>query len=108
MGFFGLIPASELAASYNVRTRKLTLYAAGDVHEHTRAIAFHRAPLMGGLEFTLDGWSGPFTSRTIHYTHSQDFDIQLPNPITPSNTVTILDANNGKGKTIPIRFLGGI
>lgn len=55
MGFFGLIPASELAATYNVRTHKLSLSAAADVQKFTYAIAFPRAPLMGSLESTLDG-----------------------------------------------------
>ena len=108
MGFLGLIPASHLAASYNVRTHKLTLYASGEVQDYTSGIAFHRLPLMGGLEFALEGWTGPLTDKKSKYTHSQDFDMPLPNPATPSGTVILVDANDPRGKVLPIRFLGGV
>ncbi|KAA6412445.1 MAG: hypothetical protein FRX48_03436 [Lasallia pustulata] len=108
MGFLGLIPASAVAAAYNVCTHKLTLFASGSIQESTYGISFHRAPLMGGLKFLLEGWTGPFTGHESTYTHSQDFDIQLPNRATPSGTVIIVDATDPNGKVVPIHFLGGI
>jgi len=42
MGFFGLEPANNLAASYDRATQSLTLYAKGDVSIFTSRITFKR------------------------------------------------------------------
>jgi hypothetical protein len=106
MGFLGLIPADQVGALYEVRTRKLLLSAKGKVQEYTSGIAFHREPWLGGLKFALEGWTGPITQGVGEYTVEDSFDIQLPSPATPSGSVIVVTANHPKGIIVPIRFTG--
>lgn len=106
MGFLGLVPADKLAASYDSKSRKLKLYAEGAVQNYTGGVCFNRLPLMGGLKFELEGWTGPVSLGSSAYTYEQEFSIPLPNPATPSDSVIIVDANNEKGQAVPIHFFG--
>jgi len=109
MGFLGPIPASKLAASYDFKTRTLTLSAEGTIQEATYGITFKRLPWMGGLKFILEGWTGPLTGEEAPYEHSQSFDdIQLPNPAFPSDSVIIVDATKIHGVKVPIHWVGGL
>lgn len=104
MGFRGLISADGVAASYE--NRKLVLYAEGTVQEATYGIKFEQVPWVGGLKFTLEGWTGPLLGKDRHYKHKQAIDIQLPNRVYPSNTVIIVTANHLNGEVVPIHWLG--
>lgn len=104
MGFLELIPADQLAASYD--GQYLILYAQGQVQDSTTGITFNRQPWMGGLKFDLEGWVGPLTGTHSKYKHEQKFKIHLPNPVYPSGDVIIVDQNNPKGKVVPIHWLG--
>jgi hypothetical protein len=106
MGFLGLIPANQVGALYEVKTRQLLLSANGKVQEFTSGIAFHREPWLGGLKFALEGWTGPITSQTQEYKVEDSFSIQLPSPVTPSGTVIVVTANHPQGIIVPIRFTG--
>ncbi|GAA4348109.1 hypothetical protein GCM10023185_03720 [Hymenobacter saemangeumensis] len=106
MGFLGLIPADELAAAYNTQTKTLTLFATGEVQDYTYGITFAQVPLMGGLKFQLEGWTGPLHDSKSPYTHEQNFSIQLPSPVAPSGQVIIADANHPEGVAVEVRFLG--
>lgn len=64
MGFLELIPADELAATYD--GIDLILYAQGQVQDYTTGIMFSRQPWAGGLKFDLEGWVGP-----LHDSHSK-------------------------------------
>ncbi|MCB2408811.1 hypothetical protein [Hymenobacter lucidus] len=110
MGFLGLIPATDLAATYNVRTRLLTLSARGEARDFTYGITFDRVPYMGGLKFQLMGWTGPLKDPESYspYTHQQSYAIQLPSPAFPSNSLLIVDENHPEGLVVDIRFTGGI
>ncbi|KAF8532916.1 hypothetical protein BDD12DRAFT_867840 [Trichophaea hybrida] len=105
MGFFGLEPADKLAASYEKATQTLTLYAEGTVPNFTSGITFNRAPWMGGLKFTLDGWTGPRGEGSRPYVHDQSFKFDLPSHAFPSGTVTIVTANHPNGKIVQIDWL---
>ena len=106
MGFLGLIPASKLAAGYNPLTQTLTLYAQGEVQDYTAGIEFDREPLLGGLKFRLQGWTGPLGKGTSPYSHQQRFQIHLPSPVTPSGNVIIVTQNHPNGVVVPIRWVG--
>ena len=106
MGFYNLISATKLSAVYDYNQRVLTLTAEGKIQEFTSGITFQREPFMGGLKFRLGGWTGPLTGKSEPYTHKQNFPMQLPSPVFPSNTVIIVDANNPNGKAVKIEFLG--
>lgn len=106
MGFLGPIPANELAAVYDPTKHKLTLSAQGEIQDYTTNISFNRLPWAGGLKFQLEGWTGPLHDSHSPYSYQQDFDILLPNPVTPSGNVIIADANHPDGVVVPIHFLG--
>jgi|GEM_PF-760113 len=108
MGFLGLIPADELAAAYNTQTKTLTLFAEGKVQDYTYGISFEQVPLMGGLKFRLEGWTGPLHDPVTYspYSHEQAFSLQLPSPVAPSGKVIIVDANHPEGVAVEVRFLG--
>ncbi|KAA8905685.1 hypothetical protein FN846DRAFT_950250 [Sphaerosporella brunnea] len=106
MGFKGLVPADKLAATYNPKTRKLILVAEGEVQKYTYNIQFERLSWMGGLKFSLQGWTGPIGPGTAPYTHEQSFSITLPSKELPSGEVIIVTANYPKGKAVPIHWLG--
>ncbi|KAF8243673.1 hypothetical protein K440DRAFT_611768 [Wilcoxina mikolae CBS 423.85] len=100
MGFFGLEPADKLAASYVAAT--LTLHAEGTVPNFTSGITFNRVPWMGGLKFSLDGWTGPRGEGSRPYVHDQSFKIELPSLALPSGNVIIVTANHPHGIVVPI------
>ncbi|TGE23930.1 hypothetical protein E5K00_01565 [Hymenobacter aquaticus] len=110
MGFLGLIPATDLAASYNVRTRQLTLFAKGEARDFTYGFTFDRVPSLGGLKFELLGWTGPLKDPASYspYVHEQAFAIQLPSPVFPSDSVLIVDENHREGVAVDIRYTGGL
>jgi hypothetical protein len=94
-----VIPADFVAAEYRAQTQNLLLVADGNVVQFTSDPQFNRLALPGGLLFELEGWIGPIesppTTRPYHVMSS--FNIQLPNPATPSNFVTIITANYPNG-----------
>lgn len=109
MGFLQLIPAENLSALYNTQSKKLVLFAKGNVIEFTSAISFNRDPnFVGGLKFFLEGWVGPITGKKSPYNYKQGFDIVLPSPIPGFNSksVIIADANDPKGKEVPVHYVG--
>jgi hypothetical protein len=108
MGFLNLISASNLSAKYDFLTQKLILSASGEYMEATSGITFARQLWEGGLKFNLEGWTGPITGNKKPYTHTQDFSIHLPDPIYPSSSVLIADAENQEGVSVPIEWINGV
>lgn len=107
MGFLQLIPATELAALYDTRSRQLRLYAAGNTPQFTSGISFNRDPhFAGGLKFDLQGWVGPQTGRQQPYSQTQAFSIQLPSPVVNSKSVIIADADHPEGVPVEIHYTG--
>jgi hypothetical protein len=106
MGFLGLVPADQVTAMYLVETHTLRLQATGTVLVVTSGIKFDRQPLLGGLKFALEGWTGPLTGETESYKAELEFTIQLPNPALPSDYLTVVTANHPEGLEVPIRFTG--
>jgi hypothetical protein len=106
MGFLGLVPADQVTAIYLVETHTLRLQATGTVPVVTSGIKFVRQSLLGGLKFTLEGWTGPLTGETESYKAELEFTIQLPNPALPSDSLTVVTANHPEGLEVPIRFTG--
>ncbi len=106
MGFYGIIPASKLAATYNVKSQTLTLYAEGEVKEFTYGFSFRRVPFFGGLKFVLGAWTGPIGPKSQPYKFNEAFKIHLPSPVFPSGNVTIVTANHPNGQVVPIHYLG--
>ena len=106
MGFLGLVPADQVTAIYLVESHMLRLHASGTVPVVTSGIRFDRQPLLGGLKFALEGWTGPLTGETESYKAELEFSIQLPNPALPSDYLTVVTANHPKGLQVPIRFTG--
>jgi hypothetical protein len=105
MGFLGLVPADKVTATYLVQKRQLVLQAAGTVPCVTTGIKFERVPFfVGGLKFTLEGWTGPLTGETEQYNIETSFSIQLPNRATPSNNILVETANHPDGLEVPIVF----
>jgi len=103
MGFRGLVPADELAASYNASLQVLTLYASGDAQRYTYGINFTRdLSALGNLRFELYGWTGPLGEGFEQYSCETPFTIQLPSPVTPCGEVIIVTHNYPDGKLIPI------
>jgi hypothetical protein len=105
MGFFGLEPADKLTASYEKATHSLTLYAEGSVPNFTSGIIFNRVHWLGGLKFSLDGWTGPRGEGCRPYVHDQSFTIDLPSLALPSGTVIIVTENHPNGVVVPIHGL---
>lgn len=108
MGFLGIIPASKLAALYDTKQQKLTLYAQGTVQEFTYGFSFHRENFYGGLKFTLMAWTGPLGEKEQPYEYSEGFSMHLPQPHFNSASVLIVTANNPDGESVPIRYTGVI
>ncbi len=106
MGFYGIIPASKLAATYNVKSQTLTLYAEGEVKEFTYGFSFRRVPIFGGLKFVLGAWTGPLGPKSQPYKFDESFKIHLPSPVYPSGNVIIVTANHPNGQVVPIHYLG--
>jgi hypothetical protein len=106
MGFLGLVPADQVTAIYLVESHMLRLHASGTVPVVTSGIRFDRQPLLGGLKFALEGWTGPLTGETESYKAELEFSIQLPNPALPSDYLTVVTANHPEGLQVPIRFTG--
>jgi hypothetical protein len=108
MGFLGLVPADQVTAIYLVETHTLRIQATGTVPVVTSGIQFDRQPLLGGLKFALEGWTGPLTGETESYKVELEFTIQLPNPALPSDYLIVVTANHPEGLEVPIRFTGFI
>ena len=87
MGFYGLQPALKPTATYSTTTHTLVLTASGKAEDVTSSIGFTEQNFPGGLKFDLGGWTGPVTGKYFQYTRSSVFSIELPNPVTPSDTV---------------------
>lgn len=102
MGFLQTIPATTLTASYLTKSQTLRLEAKGDAQNYTGGIAFHRMPWAGGLLFKLEGWVGPVAMGWTPYDIVNDFKMDLPNPVMPSNIV-LIDTLEGR-KEVPIVF----
>ena len=105
MGFYNLISASKLTATYDELNRELILYASGDARQFTSGISFEEVPWLGGLKFRLVGWTGPVTGKKQPYEHSQKFKVNLPSPVFPSDYVIIEDADNPNGQQVQIEFI---
>lgn len=105
MGFLGVIPASKLAAVYDIDTQTLTLTAEGTIMEATYGYQFERIPWIGGLKFRLQAWSGPLTGKTAAYDFSQSFQLSL---LPYIRDVIIVDASNPTGVAVKIKFTGCI
>jgi hypothetical protein len=107
MGFLSLIPADQVTATYFVQKRQLVLQASGTVPWVTTGIKFEPVPFfVGGLKYTLEGWTGPLTEETEQYTIESSFTIQLPNRATPSGSLIVETANHPDGLVVPIVFDG--
>jgi hypothetical protein len=106
MGFLGLVPADQVTAIYLVEKHMLRLKATGTVPAVTSGIRFDRQPLLGGLKFALEGWTGPLTGETESYQVEFEFTIQLPNPALPLDYLIVVTANHPEGLEVPIRFTG--
>ena len=108
MGFGGLIPAKELAAVYDPVKRILTLCAEGEAQRFTYGFNFHRENLLGGLKYSLQGWTGPVAKGLDPYKYEQVIKIQLltEHYVVNSGYVTIVTANDLQGKLVKIRWLG--
>jgi hypothetical protein len=89
MGFYGLLPALKPTAKYSTTTRTLILTASGKAEEATSSIGFTQHNLPGGLKFDFGGWTGPVTGKYFEYTRTSVFSIELPNPVTLSDTVRL-------------------
>jgi sorbitol-specific phosphotransferase system component IIA len=108
MGFNQPIPAGQLAATYDVVEKKLTLFAQGEVQEFTSGIAFSRDPYWaGGYKFDLRGWVGPLKQPPTYrpYKYQQSFSIVFGYEGNPKDVI-IADLNHPKGVAVPIRYLG--
>ena len=108
MGFGGLVPADQLAASYEPQKQLLTLYASGNVQKFTYGINFYRDPdFVGGLKFLLQGWTGPLAQGTDPYKHTQQVKIQLLTPyyvVNPKEIIVVTE-NHPNGVVVPIEWL---
>jgi hypothetical protein len=103
MGFLGLVPASQLAATYDPNVRALSLFAKGTTKKYTASIHFQRDPhWVGGLKFDLEGWIGPLGEGPKPYEREGNFAFGLPSKDYPSADVIIATANNPEGKVVPI------
>lgn len=96
MGFLQLVPADSLTATYKTKTHKLSLNAKGNALTFTSSVSFQRMPWEGGLLFDLQGWVGPRAIGTTPYDITDYFDIELPNVVTPSNTIIVKTADGNK------------
>jgi len=108
MGFRGLVPADHLAASYDPQKQLLTLYASGNVQKFTYGIVFQRdADFVGGLKFSLQGWTGPLTPGTEPYKWTQDVKIQLLTPyyVVNPKQIIVVTADQPNGVVVPIEWL---
>jgi hypothetical protein len=105
MGFLGIIPASKLAATYNIFTQTLTLTAEGTVMEATYGYQFLRLPWVGGLKFRLQAWTGPLTGKNTTYDFSQNFRMSL---FPYVKYVFIEDAGHPNGVEVKIEFIGPV
>ena len=109
MGFGGLVPAEQLCAVYDPFKQVLTLYAEGEVQKFTYGFDFIRADnFVGGLKYSLYGWTGPLAKGLDHYKHHQEFTIRLltDHYVVNREYVTIVTANDIQGKLVKIRWLG--
>ncbi|KAL8883089.1 MAG: hypothetical protein Q9198_000012 [Flavoplaca austrocitrina] len=106
MGFLGLAPADELAATYAPGEQTLTLYARGQAPNFTYGFDFKRLTWLGGLKFELLAWSGPHASGSREYQHSQKFDIVNLKVVDPDGSVDIVTSNHPYGQSISVRWLG--
>jgi len=106
MGFLGTIPASKLAAFYDVGGKKLYLYAEGVVKGDTTGFSFNRDTFFGGLKFTLMAWTGPLTGKEQPYQYKEAFDITLPQPHFNSKSVIIVTENHPDGEIVTINYSG--
>ncbi|MEM8906652.1 MAG: hypothetical protein AAGD05_02295 [Bacteroidota bacterium] len=106
MGFYNLLSASKLSAVYDSLNKQLILSAEGTVKESTTGINFEQdRNFVGGLKFSLGGWTGPLTGETSPYKHVQKFNISLPSPVINSKSVIIADAENPNGKEVMIEYV---
>lgn len=104
MGFLGPVPADQVTAVYFTRECLLRLKASGNVPPATTGIKFHHDSFVGGLKYTLEGWTDPVCFGTEQYEVELAFSIQLPNPVIPSDNVVVVTANHPDGLTVPIHF----
>ncbi|KAG4261370.1 hypothetical protein FPRO03_11921 [Fusarium proliferatum] len=89
-----LIPANAITACYDSDANSLLLYASGTHVDITKDIAFVQKPLDGGLLFDLQGQVGPVTNGQSYYEITDNFDIELPNMVYPSDTVVVNTENH--------------
>ncbi|KAF5707128.1 hypothetical protein FGLOB1_7079 [Fusarium globosum] len=89
-----LIPANTITACYDSDANSLLLYASGTHVDITKDIAFVQKPLDGGLLFDLQGQVGPVTNGQSYYEIKDNFDIELPNMVYPSDTVVVNTENH--------------
>lgn len=100
-----LLPADSLAAAHDFQTQQLFIEAKGKVNAGVYDIHFSRVQWLGGLKFELLGWGGEPSLAEEPYEIVNKFDIILPSPVYPSDSIIIIDANHPKGVIVPIRFL---
>ena len=106
-----LIPATDLAASYQPQTQTLRLYARGEVSYLTLGIHFKRdRHWYGGFRAQLRGWIGGIGPARITvqkpYDYKQDFIVPDLPIVVPSNEVIIVTSNHPNGQAVPIHWLG--
>ncbi|KAF5703943.1 hypothetical protein FMUND_12787 [Fusarium mundagurra] len=94
LGNTQLIPANTINACYDSDANSLLLYASGTHVDITKDIAFVQKPLDGGLLFDLQGQVGPVTNGQSYYEITDNFDIELPNMVYPSDTVVVNTENH--------------
>ncbi|KAF5649669.1 hypothetical protein F52700_565 [Fusarium sp. NRRL 52700] len=98
-----LIPANTITACYDSDANSLLLYASGTHVDITKDIAFVQKPLDGGLLFALQGQVGPVTNGQSYYEITDNFNIELPNMVYPSDTV-VVDTENQKQWVVDILY----
>ena len=105
MGFLGLAPADNLAATYNPAEQILKLFARGEAPNFTYGFEFKRLTWLGGLKFELLAWSGPHASGARKFDHSQSFNIANLKVVDPDGSVTIVTSNHQNGQDVPVQWL---
>jgi len=106
MGFLGLAPAADLAATYDPSEQVLTLFARGDAPNFSYGFEFKRVSWIGGLKFELLAWTGPHAPGTKEYKYSQNFDIPNLNIVDPDGFVDIITLSDPRGRSVKVKWLG--
>ena len=106
MGFLGLAPADNLAATYDPAEQVLKLFARGEAPNFTYGFEFKRLTWLGDLKFELLAWSGPHASGARKYDYSQSFNIANLKVVDPDGSVNIVTCNHQNGQNVPVQWLG--